>query len=430
MELPVATRVRTVAPASHPSPLRLARFMPDSVRVLCDPHVPLDGDVPGRAPSFEQAGPRRLLAFSPPAARAGIVTCGGLCPGINDVVRGLVMELQHRYGVAEALGIPYGFDGLVPGRTDPPRTLAPADVAAIHAEGGTVLGTCRGTHDPVELAASVDRLGLSVLFCIGGDGTLKGALAIDRELRARGSLCAVVGIPKTIDNDIAWCSRTFGFETAVQEAARSVAAAHVEARGHADGVGLVKLMGREAGFIAAHAALACPEANFVLVPEVRFDLGGEHGLLAALERRLRERRHAVVVVAEGAGADLIPGRATRDASGNVKPGDIGRHLAEAIPAGLRDRGLAVTLKYIDPSYDIRSVPACADDKVLCGHLAKMAAHAGLAGKTGLMIGLWNDLFVHVPLETATSSRKRLNADGLTWQSVLASTGQPPLVAPA
>jgi 6-phosphofructokinase 1 len=237
---------------------------------------------------------------------------------------------------------------------------------------------------------------------------------------------AVVGVPKTIDNDVRHCDATFGFQTAVEEATRSIAAAHAEAEAHRNGIGLVKLMGREAGFIAAHAVLACPDANFCLIPEIAFRLEGAGGLLDAIARRLDDRGHAVVVVAEGAGADLLAGREGRDESGNVRPADVGGWLSQRVREHFAAAGRSITLKYIDPSYAIRSRGANAADAILCGHLAKMAVHAALAGKTGLVIGQAHGLFVHVPLVAATSGRRRLKPDGLLWQSVLATTGQPDL----
>jgi 6-phosphofructokinase 1 len=418
--------VAALGPAAHASPLKLERFMPEGVRVLRDRHA--QGDAGAASPTtYEQAGPRERLFFAPGTARCGILTAGGLCPGMNDVISALVLELWHAYGVREIVGLRYGYDGLLERHLSEAVALDPGRVEGIHHSGGTLLGTSRGRQEIPELADGVEAHDLQALFCIGGDGTLKGAQLLDAELRRRGRACAVVGVPKTIDNDILHSQRSFGFQTAVAEAARSISNAHAEARGHRHGIGLVQLMGRESGFIAAAASLASAEANFVLVPEVPFELEGERGLLETLARRLRAKEHALIVVAEGAGHWIFEdGDGVRDASGNLKLPDVGRHLAAVIKERLPGMGLPVQLKYFDPSYDIRSVPANAADSILCLQLGKMAVHAAMAGKTGLMVGLWNDIFVHVPLEEAVRQRKRMKPHGLLWQSVLGTTGQAPL----
>src|SRR4051812_41999519 len=280
---------------------------------------------PARVPTFELAGPRDRIFFDPAALRCGIVTCGGLCPGINNVVRGLVLELTHSYGVKDILGFRYGFEGMVARHGHEPVRLAPAWVSEIHEKGGTVLGTSRGSQDVAEMVDTLVAQGIGALFVIGGDGTLRGATKIVAEIERRGLSISVIGIPKTIDNDIHFIDRSFGFESAFAAAVEAIRSAHVEATGARNGIGLVKLMGRHSGFIACHAALASTDANFVLIPEVPLRLDGDNGFLRNLERRLAERAHAVIVVAEGAGQDLCvdssPGggvQAATDASGNVR----------------------------------------------------------------------------------------------------------------
>jgi 6-phosphofructokinase 1 len=357
--------------------------------------------------------------------RAGIVTCGGLCPGLNDVIRSLVLELHHGYGVREVLGFRGGYQGLDPERGAEPTLLTRDAVADIHTTGGTVLGTSRG---PVDVSRAVDNLvrrGVSILFTIGGDGTQRGGNALFQEAQRRGHPLAVVGIPKTIDNDVAFVTRSFGYLTAVEEAAKVLDRAHTEARSVANGIALVKLMGRHAGFIAAGATVACQDVNFTLVPEVPFALDGERGLLAALRRRVAERGHALVVVAEGAGQDLVsPGRAERDASGNVRLLDVGTVLRERIERDFAAQGIPMVMRYIDPSYLIRSSPANAADSILCDLFARNAVHAAMAGKTGVVIGYLHDTFIHVPIELLASRTKVLDPDGFAWRAVLATTGQP------
>jgi 6-phosphofructokinase 1 len=375
------------------------------------------------APSFELAGPRDRIFFEPETLRVGIVTCGGLCPGINNVIRGLVLELRHAYGVRDIYGFRYGFEGLTR-RGQPPVRLGPEAVADIHQQGGTMLGTSRGGQDPTEMVETLVALGIRALFVVGGDGTLRGAMKLVAEIERRGLSIAVVGVPKTIDNDIHFIDRSFGFESAFAAAVEVIRSAHAEAKGARNGIGLVKLMGRHSGFIACHAALASTDVNFVLIPEVQFALEGERGFLKALERRLAERAHAVVVVAEGAGQDLCAADGGTDASGNAKLGDIGYVLRDRINSYFADRRTEITLKYIDPSYQIRSVPASPGDSVFCWNMARNAVHAAMAGNTELLIGRWHGRFVHVPLPLATRFRKQVDVTDDLWMSVIESTGQP------
>ncbi len=375
-------------------------------------------------PAFVKAGPRDKIFFAPDRVRAAIVTCGGLCPGINNVIRSLVMELHYRYGVETIWGIQYGYRGFIKDHGLPPRRLTPELVKGIHETGGSFLGSSRG---PQSTAAIVDWLqaeGVSILFTIGGDGTLRGAADIDAEVERRGGAIAVVAIPKTIDNDIPYVEKTFGLETAFAVASESIRSAHTEAVGAPGGIGLVKVMGRYSGFIAANAALAMNEVNFVLVPEVPFDLEGPRGFLSLLKNRIKDRGHAVIVAAEGAGQEFFDGRKGADHSGNRKLVDIGLFLKDAIRGYFAKERMDVNMKYIDPSYLVRSVAAHADDAIYCLQLAQHAVHAGMRGYTGLVVGHWNGQFTYVPLALANSSRKFVSPDGELWRAVLEATGQP------
>jgi 6-phosphofructokinase 1 len=414
--------VTVLGEAHFPSPIR--RTVSDALRlpdqIVRDPQAPPAGEL-----LFELAGPRAKLFFDPTQTRAGIVTCGGLCPGLNDVIRSLFLELHHAYGVEEVLGFRGGYQGLDPARSAEPVVLTPAFVDNIHQQGGTVLGTSRG---PVDIGIAVDNLirrGVNILFTIGGDGTQRGANDLFQEASKRGHALAVVGIPKTIDNDVAFVTRTFGYLTAVQEAAQVLHRAHTEARSVENGIALVKLMGRHAGFIAAGATVASQDVNFTLVPEVPFKLDGPRGFLASLKARILKRKHAVVVVAEGAGQELLEtAQAERDASGNLKLRDIGLFLREGIEAYFKSATIPVVMRYFDPNYLIRSSPANAEDSILCDLFARQAVHAAMAGKTGLVIGYLHDKFIHVPIELLTSRQKRLDPGGFAWSAVLAATGQP------
>jgi 6-phosphofructokinase 1 len=377
-------------------------------------------------PGFEPAGPRQKIYFDPSKTRAGIVTCGGLCPGFNDVIRGLVMELNFRYGVRKVFGFRNGYQGFIAKYGHPVMELTPDVVCHSCEEGGTILGTSRGEQDPAEIVDCLERLGVNILFVIGGDGTLRGAQAISREIESRGMKIAVVGVPKTIDNDIMYIDQSFGFQTAFSLATESIRAAHSEAKSSPNGIGLVKVMGRHSGFIACYAALAKNDANFVLIPEVSFELDGPHGLLPAIHDRLQRRGHAVIVVAEGAGQSLMDCCTNgTDASGNQRLGDIGTFLKQKITAHFDRLGIELNLKYIDPSYLIRSVPANPFDSVYCLRLAHNAVHAAMCGRTETVVGRWHGRFVHVPIPLAIRARNQVDPNGDLWMSVLEATGQPP-----
>ena len=408
--------------ARHPSPVSFSvpddLFMPGEVRWG-------GGKVPEDLMLFEMAGPRKNLFFEARDTRAAIVTCGGLCPGLNNVIRSVTRELIRGYGVKSVLGIRGGYRGLDPHRGKPPLELTEDMVEDIHKVGGTLLGTSRGPVDMAEAVEFLISLGVNILFTVGGDGTQRGGNELFEQARQRGHALAVVGIPKTIDNDVRFVSRTFGYGTAVDEAVRVINSAHTEARSVDNGVAVVKLMGRHAGFIAAAAAVASQDVNFCLVPEVPLALPGAGGLLAALERRLEKKNHAVIIVAEGAGQELLGASGERDASGNVKLQDIGLFLRDALNAHFKERGLEMTMRYFDPSYQIRGCPANNEDAVLCDRMGRHAVHAAMAGRSGLVISYLNGQFVHVPISLIAQGSRHLDLDGELWRAVLSSTSQPP-----
>ncbi len=430
---PTDLEVTRLGPCRVPSPLRLsshagdehADFVPADARVLYR--------VSGTRPEdfdptlcFERAGPREKIYFDPARTRAAMVTCGGMSPGLNNVIRSIFLELYYNYGVREIVGFKYGYRGMNPRHGNHPVFMTADLVRSIHNQGGSVLGTSRGAEDPGLIVDRLRDMGINVFFTIGGDGTLRGMHAIWEEIQRRGLDIAVVGVPKTIDNDIPLIYRTFGFDTAVEIVRQAIDGAHVEAVGTPNGIGLVRVMGRDAGFIACYGALASQEVNFCLVPEVPFDLEGDGAFLECLERRILERGHAVVVVAEGAGQNLFEGQPERfDASGNRLHDDIGTLLRDAIARHFQRRGITISMKYIDPSYMIRSVKANASDAVFCNDLARNAVHAAMAGCTDTVVGLWHGVYVHVPNRLITSSpRKRVEPESYLWRSVLQATGQP------
>ena len=407
-----------------PSPISNFRFVDDNERVLY--HADL-AEIEkllkaGAQPSlFEKAGPREKIYFDPSKLKCGIVTCGGLCPGLNVVIRSIVLALHHHYNVQSILGFLYGYEGLSHRYGHTPIQLTPGAVEDIHQKGGTILGSSRGPQDVSEMVDCLERMNIGLLFTIGGDGTLRGAGAIAEEIAERKLKIGVIGIPKTIDNDISYVDQSFGFATAVSEATTSIYSAHTEAEGARNGIGLVKLMGRESGFIAAYACLANSDVNYCLVPEVPFTI---EGLVKAVKERLARRQHAVIVVGEGAGQELMAKTGQRDASGNIRFGDIGAFLKDRITAYFKEAGTDLTLKYIDPSYNIRSMPANPYDSAFCLLLGHNAVHAGMAGRTDMVVGYWKNEFTHLPIQAAVSKRKKIDPNGWLWNSVLASTGQP------
>jgi len=373
---------------------------------------------------FEEAGPREKVYFDPPKTKCALVTCGGLCPGLNDVIRSIVMEAHHHYNVAATIGIRYGLQGFIPKYGHDIMELTPKSVTSIHEFGGTILASSRGPQSPEEIVDALERMNINILFMIGGDGTMQAAKILNQTIGERNLKISVVGIPKTIDNDIHFVSKSFGFDSAVAKATEAIRCAHVEAQGAPYGIGLVKLMGRESGFIAAEATLALKDVNFVLIPEEPFDLEGDNGFLKALECRLLMRKHAVVVVAEGAGQNLCNTNKKKDASGNPILGDICDILRSEIQQYFKKKEMPITMKYIDPSYIIRSIPANAHDRVYCGFLGQHAVHAGIAGKTNMVVTRLQDRYVYLPLNLVTQKRRRLNTESMYWRSVLESTGQP------
>jgi 6-phosphofructokinase 1 len=424
------TSIPVLAACTHPTPLRFAgrdpsaaiRYRRDADRVYVQSCM-AQGDVPMPGATFERAGPRERIIGDPSRMTAAIMTCGGLCPGLNDVIRGLVMSLGHHYNVARILGVRYGYAGLTPAGV-PPMELQPETVDEIHRDGGSVLGVGRGKQDVPTMARTLLDWKVDQVFVIGGDGTQRGALELSQEFERMAVPVSVVGIPKTIDNDILWVDQSFGFDTAVGIAAQVVRDAHVEARSAERCVGVVKVMGRDSGFIAAHAALASLEANAVLVPEVPFSLEAEGGLLDFLEERIERKDHAVLVVAEGAGQEYFAKeREKRDASGNRIHEDIGRLLCDRIEHHFSQRK-PVKMKYFDPSYSVRSSPANSTDRIYCTRLAHAAVHAAMAGKTGMMVSRWAGHYVHVPLSMVTEGRRKIDPTGSLWRTVLEATGQP------
>ncbi len=428
--------ISTLGPSTVKSPLGLSsvkgdkvfNFIEEEERVL--ENISLDEvnrQITGKEapPSYEKAGPREKIYFRPTYTTAAIVTCGGLCPGINNVIRSIVLRLHYLYGVKKVLGVPYGFEGLNPAHGHELIDLTTDKVKDIQEFGGTILGSSRGAQDVSVMVDTIEQNGIDILFCIGGDGTLKGADAIGEEIERRDLRVCVIGVPKTIDNDINLIDKSFGFETAFDIASPIIRNAHNESLGVYNGISIVKLMGRDSGFIAASAALAMQVVNFVLIPEMNFKLEGENGFLSSLKKRLDSRHHAVVVVAEGAGQNLFTNaKKIKDASGNVQHQDIGLYLKQKIDEYFKSIDYKFTIKYIDPSYIIRSAPANPIDSIFCSRLANYAVHGAMAGKTRFVVGMVNNHFVYIPICEVVRERKKVDLEGELWFAVIESTGQP------
>lgn len=418
---------KTLGPCNIPSPVRERRYVADGERVFATENATYAQFAKtklGHLPTFEKAGPKERIFHDPSWTRVGIVTAGGLCPGLNTVIKGLVEILEYDYGVKHIFGIRYGYAGLNPKYGYEPVLLNSDNVDTIHEMGGTVLGSSRGQQPTDIMVDTLVRMSINVLFCIGGDGSLRCASEVADEALKRGHKISVVGIPKTVDNDLMFVGRSFGFESAVAQAAEVIRSAHVEAKGTPHGIGLVKLMGRDSGFIAASASVANPVVNFCLVPEVKFELEGKSGLLSALERRFAAgKSHAVIVVAEGAGQEFVEGAEEKDASGNILKKDIGEFLKRKIAAYFKEKDFDCSVKYIDPSYIIRSCPATGTDAIRCYELARAAVHAAMAGRTDCVVGNIGESCVTVPIALATVERQKLDPEGTVWRSVLDATGQ-------
>ena len=436
-------QVRTLGECRVPSPFSVLltdkettpHFVHEDDRVMLDDTMSV---IASRSmetlPSLETAGARRNIYFDPARTTVGVVSCGGLCPGVNNVIRGVVQELTVHYRVSRIVGFRNGFRGLTVEYRDNTVDLAGGSFRDITPTGGTILGSSRGDQDPDEMVDTLVARGIDILLVIGGDGSIRAASRLVAAITRRGLDIAVVGIPKTIDNDLPYTDQSFGFQSAFERATDFIDSVSIEASAHENGVGIVKLMGRHSGFIACYAALANYGADMVLIPEVPFTLEGPEGLLGRAEQLIRARGHVVIVVAEGAGQDLL-GAAGRleeadatDASGNAKLGDIGQFLAEELTEHLSGVGLPPTLRYIDPSYSIRSVAANAYDSVYCLRLAHAAVHAAMAGRTETVVVRWRRRFVHVPMPLITSHRNQVDPDGDLWMSVLEATNQTEILA--
>ncbi|GKV17517.1 hypothetical protein SLEP1_g28015 [Rubroshorea leprosula] len=416
---------------SYPNPLQKSQAYAIVKKTFVSPEdvvaktIVVQKDSP-RGVHFHRAGPREKVYFKSDEVRACIVTCGGLCPGINTVIREIVCGLNYMYGVSDILGIEGGYRGFYSKNT---LTLTPKVVNDIHKRGGTFLRTSRGGHDTQKIVDNIQDRGINQVYIIGGDGTQRGAALIYKEVEKRGLPVAVAGVPKTIDNDIAVIDKSFGFDTAVEEAQRAINAAHVEVESVENGIGIVKLMGRYSGFIAMFATLASRDVDCCLIPESPFYLEGRDGLFEFIELRLKENGHVVIVVAEGAGQEYVAqsmlASERKDESGNRLLLDIGPWLSQKIKDHFtEDNKMPINLKYIDPTYMIRAIPSNASDNIYCTLLAQSAVHGAMAGYTGFTVGPVNSRHAYIPIARVTERTNTVKLTDRMWARLLASTNQP------
>ena len=376
---------------------------------------------------YMKAGPKKYCYFSSKEVRAAIVTCGGLCPGLNVVIREIVMTLWWNYKVRKIWGVKWGYNGFY-NKSENFINLNPDKVKEIHQLGGTILGAGRDAFDAAKILDYIVKRGINQVYVIGGDGTHKGILGLAKLVKARSLRIALVGVPKTIDNDIKIIDYSFGFSSAVQAAVSAVNSANVEAKCVKNGIGMVKLMGRDVGHIAMNASLASRDVNICLVPEFKFDLNGEKGLLSYIfEERLRNHGHCVIVVAEGAALGVNDMKLVKEGE-DPRNVDIGLLLKEKILEFNNKNNFGATLKYIDPSYMVRTVPANSADRQFCSVLAQNAVHGAMAGFTNFTSGIIKGVSVNLPIElVANGVKNKLAYEDRSWQRLLASTGQPPFL---
>ncbi|KAK2969919.1 hypothetical protein RJ640_000532 [Escallonia rubra] len=382
-----------------------------------------------RGTHFRRAGARQRVYFESEEVKACIVTCGSLCPGINTVIREIVCGLYNMYGVKRVWGIYGGYKGFHSRNT---TSLTPKAVNDIHKRGGTLLETSRGGHDARRIVDSIQDRGINQVYIIGGDETHKGASEIFQEIRRRGLKVSVAGIPRSIDNDIPVIDRSFGFDTAVEEAQRAINSAHAEAESAANGIGVVKLMGRHSGFIAMYASLASRDVDCCLIPESPFYLEGPGGLFEYIGKRLRENGHMVIVIAEGAGRELH----CKDAQFNNRQVDsrISEDVGFWMSAKIKDHfnrqnKMGISLKYIDPTYMIGAIPCNAADRVYCTLLAHSVVHGAMAGYTGFAVGPVNGRHAYIPLNRILEKQNKVVITDRMWARLLSSTNQPSFLWP-
>ena len=363
---------------------------------------------------FVRAGPRKEIAWDPIHTKVAIVTCGGLCPGLNTVIRELYITLHHKYGVKFVYGVKNGYKGFY---SDNLVRLDDDIIRDIHHKGGSILGTSRGGTDVKKIVDSIAHRGISHLYAIGGNGTQKGLFEINKEIKKRGLCVSVVGIPKTIDNDLCIIDKSFGFDTSVQEAQRAIQAAKVEIEAFNNAVGIVKVMGRNSGFIAMYSSLASKDVDCCLIPEIPFDIEYDHGVLHYIKECLHKKDKILIVVSEGAGQHYINDPVNKNLN------DFGIWLCEVVRSNVPN----VCIKYIDPTYTIRAITPNASDSIYCTILAQSAVHGAFCGYTNFIVGPVNGKHAYIPLQMAIHETNTVSEDDRMWFRLISANGQPSFV---
>jgi len=424
------------SPLAHPDGHHDLQIWKDDSSWICSgPWVHAQDTPPTEHLQFLRAGPRKSLYWDPKKTKAAIVNCGGLCPGLNSVIRELVMSLDM-YGCKDIYGIVGGYKGVM----EPEKwlKLTPKYVEEMHVKGGSFLVSDRGNPPHLDMAKMYQKHGINQVYIIGGDGTAKGAMQTYEQMlgprpgkgykgvdlmQAIDHGCSMCSIPKTIDNDIPVLDFTFGFHTAVAKAVEAIDTAYTEATCNANCMGLVKLMGRHAGFIAMYACIAARHVDLCLISEMDVDMEEVKKYIA---EKMKTQKYCTVVIAEGLGDTLIQGGGV-DAGGNKTLADVGPWFKKQIEAHMKATGAPFTCKYIDPSYIIRAAPPDAFDSVYCSNLAQSAVHGCFAGYTGFCVGKYANHYAMLPIDEITSRKSRtVNVRGRWFSRLMFTTKQPPM----
>lgn len=356
--------------------------------------------------------------WDPADVRAAIVTCGGLCPGLNSIIREVTMCLWHQYGVRHITGIQFGYNGLSNPELYAPKHLGPKAVREIHMKGGSVLKAGRGGLEAERICDNLEKMGVNMLFVVGGDGTQAAGNLLYEEARRRNLQLSIVGVPKSIDNDILFFDKTFGFDTAVSAACNVIRNGWVEATSCEKGVGIVKLMGRDAGFVCMDAALSSTIVDLCLIPEVSVKM---EDIMDHIDETLQRKNFMVIAVAEGAGQEHVA-TGKVDATGHTIYGDIGTHLRDSVNKHLKPSGGRCF--YIDPSYIIRSVPIDPNDHVYCSRLARDAVHSAMRGYTGVVVGPIHNVICMIPMQLIASGKRHVPTKSSNWQACVQVCNMP------
>jgi 6-phosphofructokinase 1 len=448
--------------------------------------------------TFAEAGPRNMLRFPghhKKLLKVGVLVSGGIAPGINAVISGIVQRhvLYHtpqitdlrvpgktpRSYTLQVFGFRNGFAGLLAGDdvtvlydSDSPDEKLRAHLRRIANRGGSEIGTSRyddllSTADPDKREKDLDQVAenlanrhFDILYVIGGDGSMRAAHATWKRSRDNGKSLSVIGVPKTMDNDILWVWQSFGFLSAVEKAREALQQLHTEATSNPR-LCVVQLFGSDSGFVVSHAALASGVCDAALIPEVPFTMKKLADYITErLSKRFRpgaggQSPYGMIVMAETAvpqDAEDYLSDPEVDLDENEKAAiqafvSKGCRVHGQTPDELRTGGLKVVSRVLqkriremkvddaywadfrvftnEPRHLLRAIPPSASDVAFGQRLGVLAVDNAMAGYTDFMISQWMTEYVLVPLDLVVLGRKRVPPNGIFWKSVVASTGQPP-----